>query len=131
MTRERPKLGGMRILVVEDNYHVASDMAAELERLGADVVGPVGALPDALGLIAAGERLDRAVLDVDLRGKKVFPAADELIARNIPFVFATGYDDVVIPERYGRYPRCLKPIDYNELVDLLASVEPPGRDIRS
>jgi CheY-like chemotaxis protein len=115
------KLEGLRILVVEDNYFIASEIAGELSSRGAEVVGPLGALQDALDLVSAGEPLDVAVLDVDIQGRKVFPVADGLIERNVPFIFCTGYDDVMIPERYAAYPLRLKPIDYDQLADLLTS----------
>jgi DNA-binding response OmpR family regulator len=120
MTAGGAGLQGMRILVVEDNYFIANEICGELQARGANVLGPVGGLSGAQAIIEAEQSLDRAVLDVDLRGEKVFPVADMLAARNVPFVFATGYDDVVIPERFASYPRCLKPLNYNQLADRLA-----------
>src|SRR3712207_7225274 len=104
-------LTGRRVLVVEDEYFLANDMAKRLQANGAEVIGPVGGIDDALDLIDETENLDGAVLDLNLRGEMAFPVADALIKRGVPFVFATGYDQAVVPARYGRVTRYEKPID--------------------
>src|SRR5262249_25056703 len=86
-------------------------MKAEFERAGAEVLGPVGRVKDALELLEGCERLDGAILDINLSGEEVYDVADALEARAIPFVFATGYDADIIPERYARVTRCEKPIE--------------------
>lgn len=115
-------LRGKRLLVVEDHYLIANELARFLEALGAEVVGPAGAVADALSLIELnGERLHGAVLDVNLRHhERVFPVADALADQGVPFVFTTGYDAVVIPTPYARVPRCIKPIDKVTLARLLS-----------
>jgi hypothetical protein len=75
------------------------------------VVGPVASVNGALDLIAETERLDGAVLDVNLQGEMAYPIADALVARGVPFVFATGYDEASIPPRYAHIRRCEKPVD--------------------
>lgn len=104
-------LRGRRLLVVEDEYFLAADVADNLKANGAEVIGPVGDIDDALDLIDDTERLDGAVLDLNLRGEMAFPVADALLERGVPFVFATGYDQGVIPTRYRAIARCEKPID--------------------
>jgi hypothetical protein len=87
------------------------------------VVGPAGSVPDAISLIEAGEEpLDGAVLDIHLGEERVYPVADALIDRGIPFVFLTGYDALVIPETYAGAPRCEKPVDTALLLRVLAEV---------
>jgi DNA-binding response OmpR family regulator len=78
-----------RILLAEDEALIAMDLAMELETRGAEIVGPVKDLAAALRA-AASERLDGAILDVDLRGELVYPAAEILLDRGIPFVFHSG-----------------------------------------
>lgn len=51
------------------------------------------------------ESIDAAVLDINLQGEAVFPVADALIERGIPFVFATGYDQSAVPAPYERVRR--------------------------
>lgn len=112
-------LAGRRVLVVEDEYFVADDIARALKRAGAQVVGPVPTFEQALGLIASGEPPDCAVLDINLRGDTVFPVADALRERGVPFVFATGYDAAAIPAPYREVPRWEKPFDASKLVQAL------------
>lgn len=115
-------LAGRAILVVEDEYTLASDLARFLESQGATIVGPVGTVKSALALVERdGGRLDAAVLDVNLRTERVYPVADALIGRGVPVVFATGYDELLMAKPYIGLPRCQKPIDKPALVRLLAS----------
>ena len=113
MSRTHPiDLTGRLILVVEDEYLIADEMAKALSRYGADVLGPVSTVALANELIAAeGDRLHGAVLDLNLSGEMVFPVADALRARGVPFLFATGYNAWNVPERYVDVPRCEKPVD--------------------
>ena len=103
-------LGGRRVLLVEDEYFLADDLAKALAELGAEVVGPVASVDDALDLIEAGERIDAAVLDLNLGGEMSTRVADALEERGVPFVFATGYDAAAIPPRHAGVPRCEKPV---------------------
>lgn len=112
-------LAGCRILVVEDEYYLAAEFANELSDAGATVLGPVGTIEDALELIDAEATFDGAVVDINLRGDKVFPVADRLFARDVPFVFVTGYDQSAIPARYQDVPRCEKPIDVKKVAEAI------------
>lgn len=114
-------LHGCEILIVEDEYIIALDLAQSLEELGATVIGPVASVAQALSIISTRDKPHAAVLDVNLGNEKVFPVADELVARGIPFLFATGYDHWVIPEEYRAVPRCQKPIDIRAVTHLLSS----------
>jgi CheY-like chemotaxis protein len=104
-------LSGCRILVVEDEYFQADDMARLLRGLGAEVVGPVGEVQDALDLLDTGRKVDMAVLDINLKGEMIYPAADELRSRAIPFIFTSGYDRGPIPDQYRDILLLEKPID--------------------
>ncbi|HET6587506.1 MAG TPA: response regulator [Oleiagrimonas sp.] len=102
-------LAGRTILVVEDEYVIAQQIVDNLMEAGAEVIGPVPTLERALREIDGHPQLDAAVLDINLRGERVFPAADVLVARGVPFLFATGYDKAVIPERFAAVACCGKP----------------------
>ncbi len=81
-----------RVLVVEDEALVAMELEAVLTALGCEVVGPARSLAEAVCYARGEERLDAAVLDVNLGGSdRVFPAADILATRGVPVLFATGY----------------------------------------
>ena len=114
-------LRGRRLLIVEDEYMIAADLAYTLEDRGVEVVGPVGSVDEALALVEAEGRLDGAVLDLNLGNDRAYPVADALLARGVPFVFATGYGREVIPAAYAEVPRCEKPIEMSALAKLLAS----------
>ena len=83
-------LQGVKVLVVEDEYLVATLMENMLASAGCVVAGPIPRLAQALDA-ASSEACDVAVLDVNLAGERVYPVADILAQRNVPFVFVTGY----------------------------------------
>ncbi|MGL4967782.1 MAG: response regulator [Inquilinus sp.] len=107
-------LHGRRVLVVEDEALIAFEIEDTLERLGCVVVGPLAALDDAV-LAARTEALDAAILDVTIRGGLVFPVAEELLSRKIPFAFASGYGDWALPESMQNMARLTKPFGTEEL----------------
>lgn len=104
-------LSGRRVLVVEDEYFQADDMAHLLRALGAEVVGPVSEMEDALELLDTGRPVALAVLDINLKGEMIYPAADKLRSRAIPFIFTSGYDRGPIPDQYRDILLLEKPID--------------------
>ena len=105
------RLAGLHILLVEDEWFIASDLAQAFAKGGAEVLGPVPDVAGALALVADAERIDAALLDINLRGEMAFPVADALERRGVPFVFATGYDQAKIPPRYAHVRRCEKPVE--------------------
>ena len=107
-----------RILVVEDEYLLADALADALVALGAQVVGPIGQLAEAMALVETTP-LDGAVLDINLRGEMVFPLADALTARGVSYVFVTGYGQENIPSRYKDIPVLPKPVDVRLLEPML------------
>ena len=107
-------LAGCRILVVEDETLIAVLIEELLQELGCVVVGPVARLDAALRL-ASNEALDAAVLDVTIRGGHVQPVAEQLLARRIPFVLASGYGDWSLPESLRDQPRLTKPFTPQQL----------------
>lgn len=99
-------LDGRRVLVVEDDYFIATDMAAMLTRAGAMVIGPAGNVDDALA--ALDEAPDIAVLDLRLGDELSLPVADELGRRGIPYIFVSGTISD-LPDRHGAFAVCVKP----------------------
>lgn len=88
-----PWLRGKRVLVVEDEALIAVMVEDMLIDMGSEVVGPAATIATALEL-ARTEELDAAVLDVNVRGERIDPVAEVLMARGIPVLFATGYGEV-------------------------------------
>jgi len=116
--------GKRRILIVEDEGLVALQLQADLELAGHTVVGPARSLAQGLHL-AEHEHIDAALLDVSLGRDMSTPIADRLLARDIPFAFATGYADArILPEHLRGMPRLNKPYasqDVRRIVDSLTS----------
>ena len=115
------ELDGWHILVVEDSPLVAEVITAVLKESGCAVVGPVARLEPALGL-AREAVLDAALLDLNLDGELSTPVAAELSARNIPFMFLTGYEAETLPTEYRARPRLTKPFHAEELIEALAKL---------
>lgn len=111
----------MRVLIVEDEHLVALALADDLEEAGATVVGPAATVDRALSLVEQHE-LDAAVLDIRLDTQLVFPVADTLIARGVPFLFTTGYDAGAVPADYAHVPKCEKPASAAMVLKILASL---------
>ena len=101
---------GRRVLLAEDDYFIAEEMSRTFRAEGVDVAGPVASVAEARKIVESEDAVDGAVLDINLQGEPVFPVADLLRQRGIPFVFATGYDRSVIPARYGDTVWCEKPV---------------------
>ncbi|MCA1414121.1 response regulator [Bradyrhizobium sp. NBAIM20] len=110
-SHQRAELKGRRIFVVEDEYFLADDIGETFRALGAEIAGPVGDLEDALKILHDGSVLDAAVLDVNIRSEMIFPIARELRARNVPFLFTTGYDKITLSPEFQNVPLLEKPID--------------------
>jgi CheY-like chemotaxis protein len=111
-------LKGKRILVVEDEYFLADDTRKQLVALDAEVVGPTGTVDDALELIETSS-VDGAILDVHLGDELVFSVAERLDELSIPFVFATGYDPSIVPEKFSGFTLCKKPTELGKIAQAL------------
>ena len=97
-------LANRRILAVEDEVMIAVLIEDVLKILGCVVLGPVSKLEAAVR-IAKEEQFDAAILDITIRRGQVFPVAEILMERHIPFVFASGYSDWALPETFRGQPR--------------------------
>ena len=113
-------LRGKSVLVMEDEYFIADDIARALTEAGANVVGPFGHVQQGLARLRDEPGIDLAVLDINLNGAKVFELAAELQDRAVPFIFATGYGNDFLPDRFAIVPRWEKPFDINSLARVLA-----------
>ncbi|WP_245430085.1 response regulator [Mesorhizobium sp. WSM3859] len=106
-------------MIAEDEWLLASDLAKFFSDMGAIILGPVATVEQA-GRHA--QTAEAAILDVDLQGRHVFPIADELMSRNVPFVFFSGYDEIAVPEHL-RFVSS-KSSSRTALADALFSPEP-------
>lgn len=114
------ELAGLRILVVEDDFFIAMDMVELLRSHGAEVLGPIGRVDEAVTFVdenAGG--FDAVVLDMNLHGLKTYPVADALMRHGVPFVFTTGYSADAVEMAYRAHPRCEKPVNTQSLLSAL------------
>ena len=98
----------LRVLIVEDEFLLSSLLTQDLRTAGFEIVGPCSSLATALQA-AGNENFDAAILDINLRGELVYPVAEKLAEREIPFVFLSGYATANMPEEFRGYPRIAKP----------------------
>jgi CheY-like chemotaxis protein len=101
-------LTGKRVLIVEDSPVVGPFTADVLEELGCEVLGPAPNMAAARQLIDS-EQFDAAVMDVHIRGERVFNLCEALEAKNVPFVLTSGYADWTMPGKWDERPRLQKP----------------------
>lgn len=113
--------GTKRVLVVEDSPVVGPFTADLLEELGYEVVGPAPNMAMARELIDVGA-FDAALMDVHIRGERVFPLCEALDDRGVPFVLTSGYADWHMPDKWQGRPRLLKPYSIDQVQDALNAV---------
>ena len=118
MTAHR-ELVGARILVVEDEMLVSLLIEDALTESGCLIVGPYDRIPAALDA-ARTLAIDAALLDVNLAGAKVYPVAEVLSARRIPFLLLSGYGPAAVPVDRAWWPVCSKPFRTEEMIAMLA-----------
>ena len=119
-------LSGLRILVVEDEAAISLLLEDMLLDFGCEVVGPAARLAAALDL-AQRETFDLAILDVNVAGEAIYPVAEALDERKVPFVFSTGYGSAGIKDPYRNRPVVQKPFAQHELRQRLLHALRNGR----
>jgi len=110
-----------RVLVVEDEYLIRMLLEDMLDELGYGVIAAVGTISEARQIAASGE-FNAAILDVNLDGQEIYPIADILAERGLPFVFVTGYGERSLPEPYRSRPALQKPFQAEQLKNTLAGL---------
>ena len=115
-------LAGVEILLVEDSLLIALDAEAMLQEVGAASVEVASSAEAALVFLAA-KSCSVAVLDINLGRGTSLPVADELAKRQIPFIFASGYNDSsTIPERFRHIRIVTKPYTVSGLSTAISEV---------
>ena len=111
------------VMVVEDEFFQAKDLAQALTGAGARLVGPFPTVAAALEALENEEAVvDAAILDINLRGREVYDVADILAERGIPFLLTTGYDPEMLPQSHQERPVCTKPFRIEELLAAVAKL---------
>jgi two-component SAPR family response regulator len=111
-------LASKRVMVVEDEFLVSMLIEDTLSDNQCSIIGPFSTLHEAL-TAARIEEVDIALLDVNLRGEKVYPVADLLSERGIPFILLSGYGKAAIPKDRPDWTFCCKPFTPDELAEAL------------
>ena len=99
------------------------NLSKSLAELGFSVVGPYSTLAKAVAAVKERE-VDAALLDVNLSGETVYPVADILSSKNVPFAFITGYGPQALTSKYADAPILQKPVDQRALQNLFAQRHP-------
>ena len=110
---------GRRILVIEDSPVVAPFTVELLNELGFEVVGPAPNMAAARALVD-DDKIDAALLDVHIRGERVFPICELLESRGVPFILTSGYADWQVPDKWRDRPRLQKPYTIAQVEAALA-----------
>ncbi|SED49542.1 hypothetical protein [Rhodobacter sp. 24-YEA-8] len=109
-------LSGRTIMIVEDDYYLACELADHFRAAKAKVLGPFPSVVEATDYV---EDADLAVLDVNLRDQEVYLLADLLMGAAVPFVFYSAHEVTKIPRRFARVARLPKPYEARATVELL------------
>jgi CheY-like chemotaxis protein len=120
MTSDAPA-AALRILVVEDELMIRMLLEDMLGELGHTIAAAAARIDEALEAAKTAD-FDLAILDVNLNGEPISPVADALVARGVPFVFATGYGEHGLPQPYRDRPTLKKPFQLEGLEQMLLSV---------
>jgi CheY-like chemotaxis protein len=113
-----PALKGMRVFVVEDESLLALLLEDMLAELGCAVIGSASTVTEAIDGVGRAA-FDVAILDIKLGSEKSFPVAEVLAARGVPFVFATGYGDGQVDDRWRDRLVLQKPFAQDQLAEAL------------
>ncbi|MFO6448384.1 response regulator [Erythrobacter sp. NE805] len=110
-----------RILVVEDEYFIAEEIADALAAAGYAVVGPCPSVRQAMAWV---EGCDAAVLDASLRGESSLPVAEALAEQAKPFAVVTGFSASQLPPAMAAVPVLAKPLRARDLLKVLEELLP-------
>lgn len=119
VTEQKVTSTAARILIAEDEFLVSLLLEQDVTDAGYGVVGPFTRFADALDAVHGGD-FDLALLDINMNGHMAYPLADELLARELPFIFLSGYGAQDLPERFRDCPRITKPYDTSTLLREIA-----------
>jgi DNA-binding response OmpR family regulator len=113
-------LKGSRVLILEDEYYLADDLAQALRTSGAEPVGPVSSVSEAEELFSR-EKPDAAILDLNLRGAMATEFVERLAKTSMPCLIVSGYGAEAVPQSINHVPRIEKPTSPAAVLEALAA----------
>ncbi len=116
-------LANKRVLIVEDEMLIAMLIEDMLVDLGCEPVGPYSSVAGALGAMDS-HRFDLAILDANLGREMIYPVAERLEQRGIPFLLVSGYGQQAVPAGRDHWRVCTKPFRRDDLVRMMVSLVP-------
>ena len=119
---------GKRLLLVEDEALIGILIHDMVIDWGFEPSEPYFRLDDAIAALDGG-RFDGAILDMNLNGTPVYPLAELLDQRSIPFVFLTGYGQHTVDKRFASYPVLQKPVAPDALKAILQNIPPRSKAV--
>lgn len=119
-------LDPIRVLIVEDEFLVASMLESFLLEIGVEVVGPAYTLKEGVRL-AQEETVQGAILDVNVRGDRIDPVIEILTERAVPLVLATGYGANIL-EQWPALPVLEKPYSERDVSDVVEGFRARSRE---
>jgi len=114
-----PQPVSLTVLIVEDEFIIADEIAMIVEHAGHSVVGPVATVDEAINLISANELPRFAIMDANLNGQSSAPLARKLDELGVPFCVCTGYRSDDLRSAFGNAPILQKPINTNALIAMI------------
>lgn len=109
------------LMVVEDEYLVAAALEITLQAAGYNVQEPIPSVAEALAAVSE-HPADLALLDVNVAGHRVYPVADALLSKHVPFIFLTGCIEGELPDRFAGTPMLVKPFSTEMLLGAISRV---------
>jgi CheY-like chemotaxis protein len=116
-----------KLLIVEDEFLIGEDLSVWPQREGIEVVGPFNTISGALDMLDTDTDIGAAIVDINIRGQLAFELADRLMERKIPFVFYTGYESMIVPDRFRGISRVRKPAAWADIKRALFDEGSSGR----
>lgn len=116
----RTSLEGLRVLILEDEFFLADDLARALREAGAQPVGPASTVKQAEELLSR-ERVDAAILDLNLHGEMASDFVERLAATELPCLIISGYAADAVPQSVSHVPRLEKPVSPSLVIDSLSA----------
>ena len=116
---------GLQVFIAEDESLIAMLLEDILDDLGCTIAGSAPTLREALDQVETMQA-DVAILDINLGNDPIFPVAERLAARNIPFIFASGYGATTLPDKWRDRPTLPKPFTSEQVAQALQDAVQQG-----